>query len=196
MKKIKLVVIALIMTHFVYAQHVEFGIKGGINLASLSDEDRLGDAQQKSRLGFHLGGLAHIHLNNRWAIQPEVLYSKEGAEFKFPTYASKTDLNYINVPVLVQLMTGRGFRLETGPQIGFLTSSKYEDANNNELERNDIDNTNISWAFGLGYVTPSGFGVDARFNLGLSNLYKNGLYPGQELKSRVGQIGIFYQFNK
>ena len=196
MKKISLFVTALAISQFMYAQSVQFGIKGGVNIATLNDEDRVPDAQVKSRLGFHVGALAHIHLSDHWALQPEVMYSKEGAEYNFPTYTGKTDLNYVNVPVLVQYLTGSGFRLQTGPQIGFLTSAKFERPMNFETEKNDIDDTNFSWAFGLGYLTKSGFGIDARFNIGLSNMYKDGIYPGQELKSRVGQIGVFYQFKK
>jgi hypothetical protein len=196
MKKISLFVTALAISQFMFAQGVQFGIKGGVNIASLNDEDRVPDAQVKSRLGFHVGGLAHIHLSDKWALQPEVTYSKEGADYDFPSYTGKTDLNYINVPVLVQYMMGSGFRLETGPQIGFLTSAKYENASNSESIKDDVSKTNFSWGLGLGYITKSGFGVDARFNLGLSNLYKDGVYPGQEAKSRVGQIGVFYQFNK
>jgi hypothetical protein len=61
-------------------------------------------------------------------------------------------------------MIGTGFRLETGPQLGFLAGAKVGDSEAND----DFNSFDLSWAFGAGYITPSGFGVDARYNLGLT----------------------------
>ena len=50
--------------------------------------------------------------------------------------------------------------------------------------------TNLSWAFGAGYRHESGFGINARYNLGLSNvLGKNG---DGKIHSSVFNIGIVY----
>ena len=46
---------------------------------------------------------------------------------------------------------------------------------------------------GIGYVNPpTGFGVDARYNLGLSNINKNGSVKST---NRGFQLGVFYLFN-
>ncbi|WP_026462962.1 porin family protein [Adhaeribacter aquaticus] len=186
--------ISVFTIHLASAQKVEFGLKGGLNRTSINDEQMVQDSEAKPRMGFHIGGLAHIHLNDTWAVQPEVMYSKEGAEYTSPIYTGKTDLNYINVPVLLQYMVGTGLRIQTGPQVGYLTSAKYEQTNNVETKKNDIQNGNAAWVFGLGYLTKSGFGIDGRFNLGLSDIYKDGVYPGKAARTRAGQLGIFYQF--
>ena len=75
-----------------------------------------------SKAGLHLGGLAHIHINPHFAIQPELVYSMQGGK----DGNEKLKLNYINVPILLQYMTNEGFRLQTGPQLGFLTSAELE----------------------------------------------------------------------
>src|SRR5262245_56031481 len=94
-----------------FAQHVDFGLKGGVNVANLIVEV---PDDASSRTGFYAGGLAHIHLNKSWALQPEVMYSSQGAK----TGNSTVKVNYVNIPVLAQYMFGDGFRLQTGPQLG------------------------------------------------------------------------------
>jgi hypothetical protein len=195
MKKFCFFFIALVVAQLSFAQNVQLGLKGGLNISGVKDT-RLGDANADPFIGYHVGGLAHIHLNPNWALQPEVVYSKEGADFVYQGVDTRTELKYINIPVLAQYMTAGGFRLETGPQLGLLVDNKYEYSNGVETENVDNKKTNVSWAFGAGYLSRSGLGIDARFNLGLSNIYKDGIYNGAVSKTRVGQIGIFYQFRQ
>jgi hypothetical protein len=196
MKKIGALVVTIVMAQLLFAQNVQFGLKGGVNISSANDEDLVSDDKVTPVVGYHFGGLAHIHLSPNWALQPEVVYSKEGARVEHPTYNATTELKYINIPVLAQYMVGNGFRIQTGPQVGLLVSNKFETPDGIEGDKYDASKANLSWAFGVGYLTNSGFGVDARFNLGLTNQYKEGVYNGAESKGRVGQIGIFYQFRQ
>lgn len=166
-----------------------FGVKGGWNLANLQSPN----TDYDSKSGFHAGLLAHIHVADHFAIQPEVMYSNQGTEYANAGVRYRTNLSYINVPVLAQYMVGNGFRLQTGPQIGFLLDAK---ARNQATETNiDVENnfksTDFSWAFGASYLTNSGFGVDARYNLGLSNINETN---AATVKNRVLQLGVFYQF--
>jgi len=163
---------------------VEFGVKAGINFADLSDD---ADTERDIRTALHLGLLAHIHLSQYFALQPELVYSAQGAVAQNET---KAKLGYINVPVLVQYMFDNGFRLQTGPQLGFLAGAKSE-LNDVETDIKDaLKSTDISWSFGVGYLTASGFGIDARYNLGLTDISEN----ESGLKNRVFQVGLFYQF--
>ena len=189
MKKISLVVMGLALTSMSFAQHVQFGLKAGVNLADIDDSQ----APTKMRTGYHFGGLAHIHLNRTWAIQPEVVYSAQGAEYHEAAYNGTDKVNYINVPILVQFMTPQGIRIEAGPQVGFLTSAKFKNrADENEIDiKNTFDNADFSVALGLGYLTPIGLGIDARYNLGVNNVYKN---ENPTAKNNVWQFGLFYQF--
>jgi hypothetical protein len=186
MKRILLagVVLLAIQTSFAQQPHVEFGLKGGVNLANFKVE---GNSNTDSRTGFHAGGLAHIHLSKVFAIQPEVVFSSQGAE----TGDIKWKASYVNIPVLAQYMFGNGFRLQTGPQLGILAGSEVKNGNT-ETDLDDVfKTTDFSWSFGTSYLTRSGLGLDARYNLGLSNINKN---ENPEMKNRVWQLGLFYQF--
>ncbi len=166
------------------AQHTNFGIKAGYNAASTQISN---GPDYDSKSGFHVGGLAHIHISEHFAVQPEIVYSCQGGEK--PNH--KLKMSYINVPVLAQYMVSNGFRLQTGPQIGFLISAE-QDYGDLEVEVDEsFGAVDVSWAFGAGYIFPSGFGVDARYNLGLNNISDDNSF---EAKNRVFQVGLFYQF--
>ncbi len=159
--------------------HVEFGLKGGVNFATLNFDD---NSDVNTRTSFHIGGLAHIHLAKQFAIQPELMYSGQGAKYT----GGDIKLSYINVPVIAQYMFGMGLRLETGPQFGFLVGAKTGDID----VKDQFNGFDVSWAFGAGYITPSGFGVDARYNLGLTDISDG----NESVKNSVWQLGLFYQF--
>ena len=171
------------------AQNVHFGIKAGLNASSLNYQ---GNSDMQSKIGFNAGLLAHIHTGNEfWAFQPEVYYSSEGAKSKSNSNVS-TDLGYINVPVLIQYMFNNGFRLEAGPQVGFLMSGKNKVNDNSTDIKDNLKGAVFSIPAGLGYLTSTGLGFDARYNFGVSNINKS--TSGVKTRSNVFQFDIFYQF--
>jgi hypothetical protein len=152
------------------AGHVTLGVKGGLNMYNINNDN---NTSYDQRTGFNLGLLGHIHRNSEWAFQPELVYSAQGAE--------NHKLGYINIPVLIQYMFDNGFRIQAGPQAGFLVSS------DNDIDYNPID---LALSAGVSYVLPStGFGFDLRYNHGLSDINKS-----NDVKSynRGIQLGLFY----
>jgi len=185
-KKLSVIAVLAVSSFVARSQNVNFGVKAGYNSSSVEITNA---GSWTSKSGFHIGALAHIHASSHFAVQPEITFSTQGGES--PT--EKLKLDYVNVPVLLQYMVSDGFRLETGPQIGFLISAK-EKAGDNEADIKDLfKGIDFSWDFGAGYVFSSGFGIDARYNLGLSDIADN---PNIDIKAknRVIQIGLFYQF--
>jgi hypothetical protein len=180
MKNLFGLIVLTMITFNINAQHsssprgfINLGIKGGVNMYNY---DNFGYDQLS---GFHFGLLGHIHLNNPWAIQPELLYSNQGAKIG----DSNNILDYINIPVLLQYMYDNGFRLQAGPQLGILLRADNRDA------MNPID---FGLSIGASYVLPAtGFGVDARYNHGITNINKNDAVVAT---NRGFQIGVFYIF--
>jgi len=177
------------------AYPIQFGLKAGVNLANLNSDIY---STSTNRTSFHVGGLAHIHLNDQFAIQPELVYSDQGFKQKLSSSLDlDASLQYLNVPVLFQYMF-RGARIQTGPQVGFLLNTEldYTDNSNQDVDEY-FKKTDFGWTFGVGYLTTSGFGIDARYNLGISNINKKITAPGitnTEINNRVWQFGVFYQF--
>jgi len=189
MKKTIIFVATLFFMLNAKSQSVHFGIKGGMNASSLNYE---GNSDMQTKIGFNAGVLAHIHTGNEfWAFQPEAYYSSEGAKSKSNSNV-KTDLGYLNVPVLVQYMFNNGFRLEAGPQVGFLMSAKSKVNDNSTDIKNSMQSAVFSIPAGIGYLTSTGLGFDARYNFGISNINKS---TGRaKTRSNVFQFDIFYQF--
>ena len=174
----------------VKAQTVHFGIKGGMNASSLNSSP--GNSNLETKIGFNVGLLAHIHTSNaHWAIQPEIYYSSEGAKSKSNNNVTY-GLGYLNIPVLAQYMFDNGFRVEFGPQVGFLMNANYKVDNVTTNVKNNYTKANFSIPLGLGYLTTSGLGFDARYNFGISNI--NNTNSNTKLHSNVFQFGLFYQF--
>ena len=190
MKKTIIFAAALFFLCNAKAQTAHFGIKGGLNAASISSSPSNEDIQTK--IGFNVGILAHIHTSShQWAIQPEMYYSDEGYQSKSNSSAS-LNLGYLNIPVLAQYMFDNGFRIEFGPQLGFLMNAKSKTRNVSVNVKDNFKNTNFSIPIGLGYLTSSGLGIDARYNIGISNI--NNTSTSTKIHSNVFQFGLFYQF--
>jgi len=187
MKKIiGLMIIATGLVTSVAAQNTHFGLKAGLNLASLQNAD---GADYDSRAGLHVGGLAHIHVSTHFAVQPEVVFSMQGGDYD-PANA-KLKLNYINVPVLAQYMFNEGFRIQTGPQVGFLVSAKSKVGDVETDQKDNFNSVDFAWTVGAGYLFPQGIGIDARYNIGISDITENNT---NKFTNRVFQVGLFYQF--
>lgn len=161
-----------------------FGLRAGLNISSLDVKDGV---DFNSKAGVHIGALAHVHLSPHFAVQPELVYSQQGGDDD----GDKWKINYLNVPVLFQYMTGNGLRLQTGPQVGLVLTSKIKSGNIEENIKDDVNTLDVSWSLGASYLFPEGVGLDARYNWGITNV-NDAETP--EVRNRVFQVGIFYQF--
>lgn len=179
MKKLILLVAVALFAFNVNAQDVTFGAKAGVNFASLGGDDADG---LDSRTSFHVGGVVNIGISEKFSVQPEVVYSSQGASEG--DYDLKMD--YLNIPVLAQIEVADGFSVEVGPQIGILLSA---DADGEDVKE-FFKSSDFSGAVGLNYALASGLNFGARYNLGLGNI----LDGDGDLKNNVFQFSIGYRF--
>jgi hypothetical protein len=184
MKIILVIILLLSLSAVSKAQDTHFGLKAGLNISSLDVKQGV---DWDAKAGFHFGGLAHVHLTPHFAVQPEIVFSQQGGEYN----SDKWKINYLNIPVLLQYMTGSGFRLQTGPQLGFGLSSEVKQGDIEIDNDDDVNTIDFSWSFGASYLFPGGIGVDARYNHGITNIYEPEV---PEVRNRVFQLGVFYQF--
>ncbi|OIV43995.1 porin family protein [Flavobacterium johnsoniae] len=192
MKKIILAAIAVMAFSFANAQETRFGVKGGLNLTTFAGGNYW-DA--KSLVGFHVGGFAEIKIIERLSIQPEVLFSTQGAKLEGP-FDSDFDakLNYINIPVLAKFYVTKQFTVEAGPQLGFLVSAKQE----GEDAKDFYKSVDLGFNFGVGYNFTENVGVGLRYTVGLSNV---GDYDSEDFdeyldspKNSVLALSLAYKF--
>jgi hypothetical protein len=183
------VIAAILTTTAINAQHMNLGIKGGLNLYTINNDN---GSEYDSKVGFHAGLIGHIHLTRQFAVQPELVYSAQGAKYTAGGIESELNLGYINIPVLLQYMFDNGFRLQAGPQLGFMINAKTEIGNTKADVKDNFKTVDFGLGAGVGYVhTASGFGIDARYNFGLSNINEN---DAVKSTNRGFQLGVFYLF--
>lgn len=164
---------------------VKFGPKAGMNIASLSGMDNT-----KSLFGFHIGGFAEIMISDKFAVQPEVLYSMQGAEADEGD--GKFNLDYIAIPIMAKYFVAEGFSIEAGPQISFVTRAEMSGGGETIDVKDFTQSTDFGLNFGLGYSLPMGVMFSGRYNLGLTDVEKDN--EGDAVKNGVFQLSVGYKF--
>jgi hypothetical protein len=191
MKSLMIVFLAGVSCVSAQAQ-IQFGVKAGANFSTLTGS---GASGASTKVGFQGGVLVGIPLADAFSLQPEVNYSAQGAKASVSGESFTLTQNYLNVPVLLKYKHETGLFAETGPQIGFLMSAKASEGGNSVDVKSSYQSTDFSWAFGLGYQLKSiNAGIDARYNLGLTNDAASGGGSNETVKSSVFQVGVFYLF--
>ncbi len=165
---------------------IALGIKGGLNFAQLDVENISVD----NKTGYH-GGAFLLFKMSKIGIQPEILFSKQGTANPISDF----NFDYINIPVILKLYLMAGLNLQAGPQFGFLTTAELEDNLNNTVDIKDLyKTTDVSVALGLGWDLPFGLTIDARYNLGLSDIDDDASVPST--KNQVIQVSVGYKLIK
>ncbi|MCS4302582.1 MULTISPECIES: porin family protein [Chryseobacterium] len=182
---------------------VTFGVKGGMNVSSLSKDSGLDD--QKSKIGFNAGVFANIPVATSFSIQPEVLYSQYGNKSDYTLggtkYSASTKLDYITVPVMFQYNALPNLYLEAGPEFGFMVSAKNKFKNESTGQSSTTDNykdnlSTFNFGIGLGagyYFTPN-LGITARYVAGLTDIAKDRPSGSDAVRNNVFQVGLAYKF--
>ncbi|KFF12058.1 PorT family protein [Chryseobacterium soli] len=187
---------------------VTFGVKGGMNVSSLSNGADLSDS--KSKIGFNAGVFANIPLASSFSVQPEVIYNDLGSkvtrEFSAAGNTYKADysrnLGYIAVPVMFQYNALPNLYLEAGPEFGFLVSAKDKfksstNGNTNSsqtasLNKDDFNTFNLGIGIGAGYYFTQNLGLTVRYTAGVTDIYKDN--SGDAVRNNVFQVGLAYKF--
>jgi hypothetical protein len=210
-----------LLTLTTHAQNVQFGLKAGLGFSELMTSGSpktivSGNTQTMRYFPFTTftgGAFASILFGKKWSLQPEVVYSLQGANGRpvqnyYVTATEDYRLSYLNLPVLVKYKLPMSFFVETGPQLGLLLSGKVNETLVGSTSsvhydiKNQLKSTDLSWVFGVGYCSPFNIGFDVRYNLGLENVNQatsgssTAPIPAGTLKNSVFQLGVFYIFGK
>ncbi|MHA4807917.1 porin family protein [Flavitalea flava] len=184
-----LVLIATFGSGKLKAQQFSLGLKAGANFSNFTGGD-FQQAKKSTLVGFMGGAYVGFQFGDHLSLQPEVLFSTQGAKFE-NTGVGKQDykLSYINVPVMVKYRFTGGFYLEIGPQVGFKVSESTPDNTISHFAK-DLD---LSAAGGIGYQSPIGLGIGARYTAGLTKVGDfDASTASPNFKNGVAQVFVFY----
>ena len=207
--------ISLMVVASLSAQEFHLGIKGGVNFASIGG-DETDDIDR--RTAFHAGLVSEIKFTEKFAVQPELLYSALGYKTEFSetingvqlSEEESVDLDYLTIPLMAKYYLMDNLAIEAGPQIGLLLSADREseervnggNINSSEKSEEDIkdsvNGTDIGFAAGLSFNTGTGAFISARYVLGVSNI--NDFSESENSvdisnQNNVIQLSIGYLFN-
>ena len=183
MRKIALL-IALTIFGLTQANAQNFGFKGGYNYSSFNGEVAK-DNTLKGLSGFYVGALLELPLGDVLSLQPEVIYSRQGAawekDYNVPILGKgnlKNDLrlDYLNIPVMAKVNLGPLF-LQGGVQFGFLVNKPKVDsyiANvylRNLLDKDSYNSFDFGVGAGLGFNLNRRLFVEARYTHSLTNVF-------------------------
>ena len=194
----------------VNSQETKFGIKAGFNYSSI-----LGDLTEgfKFRFSGHGGVFIVSRVNDKFALQLELLYSSQGFQFSSDLesienngitldqndFRTNVQLNYLTIPVIGKFALNNRLDLEFGPQFGFLlnqvTKTKLLDQNNSTPD----DRNSVSGDFQLDYGVVAGIdfkindkiSMAPRFYIGLRNRL-NGLAGNLQNYNAAVQLSVAY----
>lgn len=190
-KFFSLLILASVFSSIGFAQGLHIGVKGGSNIFKV--DGKAFDDEYK--FGYNLGLFAEINLNQKVAIQPEVLWNqtnyRTGSEFKeiytggISDYKGK--LNYLSIPLLLNLKPSKILTIQAGPQFGILINN----------QKNLVDNGKEAFKSGdfsmLGGVQLNlgGAKIGGRYVVGLSNI--NDLPEKEKWKNQGFQLYLGFR---
>lgn len=185
-KTILVTVLLLAISSNMQAQLVKFGIKAGLNYANQTGTDiTINSTNYKTDAitSYHAGLVAEISLIKGFSIQPELLYSTQGATYKNAVEEFRNELGYLSIPVLAKIHLNKTVSLDLGPQASFLLSER------KEFDIEDSESFDFAAVGGLGFDITKHFFLQARYVLGLTEASKEA-----ETKNSVVQISAGFKF--
>ena len=148
-------------------------------------------------MGVAIGGFLTYNINKKFAIQPEIYYSMQGAKLEDSYGKTTYKYDYIQVPVLAKVNISMDGSLRPsiflGPALGVNIRAKHKYENVVEFE-DDIENvrtTDFGLVFGAG-VNIGSATIDARYNLGLTTTDNS--EDESDVKNSVISIMLGYSF--
>lgn len=189
MKRISLLTMFVVASLMGNAQGFSFGPKVGANITGISGLQ----FKKGFEFGYHIGGFAEVMLSEKIGIQTEVLWSQTSlttSSSLSDLYSTslpeltKINLNYISIPLLLNIRPTKFITFQVGPQFGILQDKKNSVATNVQSAFKSGD---FSMLAGV-QLKVLAFRIYGRYAIGLTNINE---IPNQDAwKSRTLQLGI------
>jgi predicted porin len=201
MKKLFIIIAGLFVAGAANAQSpVRFGLKAGVNIANIIDNNGDNTYQSQAKTGFNVGVTADIKLIDVLAFTPEIVYSQKGYKETSGNSELKRTTNFIDIPILASIRLASPLNLVVGPQVSFLMSTSDKYTNNSgsvTINNNDSDNFKkslLGGVIGLRYDLSNNIDVHGRYAIDFQKNNENGTTQTPEFKNQVWAFGLGYKF--
>ena len=172
------------------AQTIKTGIKADVNFFRI-----YGDGMtQQFHPGVSGGFFSEFKINNKWSMQPELLYSQRNTKTRdFSKFYSGSVslqasgdvfLSYISLPILVKYKFDNGLSVLAGAQYNYLV---YADEDLLKDNKGAFRKNDIALAAGVDYAVSKRFSFYGRFLYGLNDVNNvNTLHTWNTQQFQVG----------
>ena len=182
----KNLLLLIVFTFTMNAAFAQFGIKAGVNFSNIStNQDDIENLE--GNVGFQTGLLFRINVSESFAIQPEALFVRKGTQYEFLGTEVKSNMDYVDIPVMLIFKPVEFMSIQVGPQFSYLlgTNVTYGDGfagigEGYEAEREDFEDVDYGLAVGVGFNVGKAI-IDLRYTRG---------FKKYEKETNIGNITI------
>lgn len=195
----KIVLSLLIITSVIFTAqsqilpNVQFGLKGGLNLASVSSS--ASNTFASNNQAGYLGGVWARFGALGFNFQPEVYITKKSTDITANGVETKANFTSIDVPLLLGAKIGAlgiGGRFYTGPVVSFAINKNQNIAGASQaLYAMQYKDQNYAWQFGAG-LDIKALSFDLRYEAGLTSQ----AYAGTTTKLNLFSLTVAYRLIK
>jgi hypothetical protein len=154
--------------------HAQIGIKAGLNFAKVS---KASDINSSSKSGFHAGVFLAPLSKSILSSRTELIFSRQGYDYKSSTNTGKVNLDYIQMGQLASINITKFISLMFGAQTSYLLSANVDSSNSGNGTDNKIidlyNRLDYGYAVGAEVHPVLGLIIGARYNVSLSKIYKD-----------------------
>nr|WP_262486476.1 porin family protein [Flavobacterium saliperosum] len=180
------------------------GVKAGLNVSHFTQTNRT-DEKFNSKTDFYAGVFGALKLTKVYTLQPELVYTRQGAEREYFDQDNRRrtedlDVSYLSIGV-ANKFTFKSFNFQVGPTIDIKVNDSHKEiapnsGNPSYYEFNNNPYTGIDFAFfaGVGYDFTKNFGVEARIKKGIIPVNDSWDYD-ENYTNVVFQVGATYTFD-
>jgi hypothetical protein len=178
----------LTLSAAVQAQTLHLGAKLGANLGKIDGQS----FKDGYNFGYVAGAFVYIGLNKNIGIQPELLFSQTNTTLKdssdvIITKPKDLHLNYLNIPVLLNINASKLLTLQLGPQFSILMNKDQSLVTNGE---NAFKGGDLAAVLGA-QLNFGALNVYGRYNIGLSDI--GDISHQDKWKSQAIQVGVGFR---
>ena len=200
MKKITTLLFIALLSLGLNAQSllpIKYGIKVGANIANISStqNDGASPIDNSAQIGVAGGFYMEIPLNDKWYLNPELIYAQKGASFTYDythnypvnekdeyTTTNTLKLAYVEISPTISYKASQKLALNFGPSVAFLIqvdstfteklTSEAPASTNSKATLYESESLDVGLNLGVSYYLTENFVLESKVNTGFMSIGK------------------------
>ena len=176
---------------------IKYGIKVGANIANISStqNDGASPIDNSAQIGVAGGFYMEIPLNDKWYLNPELIYAQKGASFTYDythnypvnekdeyTTTNTLKLAYVEINPTISYKASQKLALNFGPSVAFLIqvdstfteklTSEATASTNSKATLYESESLDVGLNLGVSYYLTENFVLESKVNTGFMSIGK------------------------